>query len=182
MSNSTQNDEIKQMERAINEGFAESEKDLRDKRTPLDKSSTQNDWEKRYEEFITFVTNEKNWIDGRPVWKEYKYVTLANAIKYFIRKELADARREGHELGRAELVEFEVDKERKEVISKVEKELKEVQFIYEHQWTGSDEERLCETCREVVKKRSPCRASSHYSCWRVIEDVLATLREEEEER
>jgi len=58
------------------------------------KDSTQNDWEKRYEEFITFVTNEKNWIDGKPVWKEYKYVTLANAIMDFIRKELADARRE----------------------------------------------------------------------------------------
>lgn len=89
----TQNDEVKQMEKAINEGFAESERDLKDKKTPLDQP-TQNDWEKRYEEFITFVTNEKNWIDGRPVWKEYKYVTLANAIKYFIRKELADARRE----------------------------------------------------------------------------------------
>lgn len=58
------------------------------------KDSTQNDWEKRYEEFITFVTNEKNWIDGKPVWKEYKYVTLANAIMDFIRQELADARRE----------------------------------------------------------------------------------------
>lgn len=57
-------------------------------------NSTQNDWESRYEEFITFVTNEKNWIDGRPVWKEYKYVTLANAIKHFIRQELADARKE----------------------------------------------------------------------------------------
>jgi len=70
---------------------------------------------------------------------------------------------------------------RREIISKVEKELKEVQFIYEHQWTGSDEERLCETCREVVKKRSPCRVSSHYSCWIVIEYVLATLRKEEGE-
>jgi len=42
MSNSTQNDEIGKMERAINEGFAESEKFLKGMKTPFDKSSTQN--------------------------------------------------------------------------------------------------------------------------------------------
>lgn len=45
MSNSTQNDEIKQMEKAIDEGFAESEKFLKGMKTPFDKSSTQNDHE-----------------------------------------------------------------------------------------------------------------------------------------
>lgn len=180
MSNSTQNDEIGKMEKAINEGFAESEKDLRDKRTPLDKSSTQNDWAKRLSLLIDeTIENRHDYKGSLIVEDDILFERLNENLKPFIKTLLADARREGHELGRAELVEFEVDKERKEVISKVEKELKEVQFIYEHQWTGSDEERLCETCREVVKKRSPCRASSHYSCWRVIEDVLATLREEE---
>lgn len=43
-NSNTHTDEIKQMERAIDEGFAESEKDLKDKKTPLD---THTDWEKR---------------------------------------------------------------------------------------------------------------------------------------
>jgi hypothetical protein len=154
----TQNDEVKQMEKAINEGFAESERDLKDKKTPLDQP-TQNDWEKRYEEFITFVTNEKNWIDGRPVWKEYKYVTLANAIKYFIRKELADARRE--------------------VIEEIENKLESIQFVYEHQWTDEAVEKLCERCGEVIKIGTPCEASIHITCWKLLESVLATLRKEE---
>ena len=42
MSNSTQKNEIKQIEKAIYEGFAESEKDIKNKKTPFDKP-TQND-------------------------------------------------------------------------------------------------------------------------------------------
>ena len=75
MSNSTQNDEIGKMERAINEGFAESERDLMDKKTPLDQP-TQNDWEVRFND--RFLNNWGTLLD----------------IKHFIRKELADARRE----------------------------------------------------------------------------------------
>lgn len=75
LSNSTQNDEIGKMERAINEGFAESEKDLKDKKTPLDQP-TQNDWEVRFND--RFLNNWGTLLD----------------IKHFIRKELADARRE----------------------------------------------------------------------------------------
>lgn len=114
-------------------------------------NSTQNDWEKRYDEFITFVTNEKNWIDGRPVWKEYKYVTLANAIKYFIRKELADARRE--------------------VIEKIEK-IPHKEIIIETKGGQVN----CHDCKMLPK--SPfCR---HAQGWNdACRHILATLREEE---
>ena len=46
MSNSTQKNEIKQIEKAIDEGFAESEKFLKGMKTPFDKPSTQNDFRK----------------------------------------------------------------------------------------------------------------------------------------
>lgn len=75
MSNSTQKNEIKQIEKAIDEGFAESERDLKDKKTPLDQP-TQNDWEVRFND--RFLNNWGTLLD----------------IKHFIRKELADARRE----------------------------------------------------------------------------------------
>lgn len=54
MSNSTQNDEIGKMEKAIDEGFAESERDLKDKKTPLDQP-TQNDWAEDCPEFGDYV-------------------------------------------------------------------------------------------------------------------------------
>lgn len=104
MSNSTQNDEIKQMERAIDEGFAESERDLKNRQTPLDtptqndeievdgetyvKWDTQNDWEKRfYDKFPCLM-------HFRPNKRSYGYSEVGDDVKEFIAKELADARRE----------------------------------------------------------------------------------------
>lgn len=44
------------------------------------------EWEKKWEEFFLYVTNNKNWVDGRPEWKGNVYITLYNAMKDFIRQ------------------------------------------------------------------------------------------------
>ena len=72
------------IEKAMKEGFAESEKDLKNKKTPFDKP-TQNDWEKRFEQFV--FENKYTTVVDPALLKEYD-------VKAFIRKELADARRE----------------------------------------------------------------------------------------
>lgn len=93
MSNSTQNDEIKQMERAINEGFAESEKFLKGMKTPFDKSSTQNDEiEVDGETYVKWDT-QNDWEVRFNDRFLNNWGTLLD-IKHFIRKELADARKE----------------------------------------------------------------------------------------
>ena len=93
LSNSTQNDEIGKMERAINEGFAESEKDLKDKKTPLDQP-TQNDWVGRFDKKFSNGGKGGQW-DG--YWEDidmFISTVKIEDVKDFIRKELADARRE----------------------------------------------------------------------------------------
>ena len=84
MSNSTQNDEIGKMERAINEGFAESERDLMDKKTPLDQP-TQNDWEDEIKDMLCDA-------GLKPI--HFKLNNSGVRIINRIKKELADARRE----------------------------------------------------------------------------------------
>lgn len=37
------------------------------------------------DEFLIYITNEKNWKNGKPVWKGIMFPTLLNAISYFIR-------------------------------------------------------------------------------------------------
>ena len=81
IEDSTQNDEIKQMERAINEGFAESEKFLKGMKTPFDKSSTQNDWEELLSKSLKSM---KLGMSG----------SQAEWIFEFVREQRADARRE----------------------------------------------------------------------------------------
>ena len=115
MSNSTQNDDIGKMERAINEGFAESEKFLKGMKTPFDKSSTQNNHETHTacierikKEGASATCCHCNPHDGctlemKPTQNDWEvrfndrflnnWGTLLD-IKHFIRKELADARRE----------------------------------------------------------------------------------------
>lgn len=71
----TQNDEIGKMEKAINEGFAESERDLKDKKTPLDQP-TQNDW-----------AEDLNYFDFKSIEDRDKCLAWIETL-------LADARRE----------------------------------------------------------------------------------------
>lgn len=52
------------------------------------------DWEERFAEFFLYVTNDKNWVDGRPEWKGDVFVTLYNAILHFIEKLLDERERE----------------------------------------------------------------------------------------
>lgn len=51
------------------------------------------EWEKKWEEFFLYVTNNKNWVDGRPEWKGNVYITLYNAMKDFIRQLLEEGER-----------------------------------------------------------------------------------------
>ena len=68
---------------------------------------------------------------------------------------------------------------RREVIEEIENKLESIQFVYEHQWTDEAVEKLCERCGEVIKIGTPCEASIHITCWKLLESVLATLRKEE---
>lgn len=49
---------------------------------------------KEFEDFMIFITNEKNWMNGRPVWKGYVYMTLINAILSFYEEALYSYRLE----------------------------------------------------------------------------------------
>lgn len=51
------------------------------------------EWEKKWEEFFLYVTNNKNWVDGRPEWKGNVYITLYNAMKDFIKDLLLERER-----------------------------------------------------------------------------------------
>lgn len=69
---------------------------------PISKSTPEEkeDWEEKWEEFFLYVTNNKNWVDGRPEWKGNVYITLYNAMKDFIRQLLEERERERYERGR----------------------------------------------------------------------------------
>lgn len=56
--------------------------------------------------------------------------------------------------------------------------IKGLQFVYEHQWFGSDDLRVCEKCGEQIKKSSPCKASPHYMCWEGLNELLVGLKKE----
>lgn len=59
------------------------------------------------------------------------------------------------------------------------REIKQVLFMYTHQWVGDDKERLCETCGEVIQKYTPCQATKvNINC--LVEDLLASLKQEEQ--
>ena len=40
-----------------------------------------NDWKKQFSQAFLEITNKSNWIDGKPVYKGYKYVTIYNALE-----------------------------------------------------------------------------------------------------
>lgn len=105
--------------------------------------STQNDWESQFDLFVHYLDDNGDDCQDWAVPPE--------RVKIFIRKLLADARREGHELGRAELVEFEVEKARREERANI------IDLIQdEHNFTWVGVEGMC-----------------------LIKDIVATLREEE---
>lgn len=62
--------------------------------TTQDTPEQKEKWEERFAEFFLYVTNDKNWVDGRPEWKGDVFVTLYNAILHFIEK-LLDERERG---------------------------------------------------------------------------------------
>lgn len=210
VSNSTQNDEIGKMEKAIDEGFAESERDLKNRQAPLDtstqnnhethtacierikkegasatcchcnphdgctlemkptqndwydhavknpgfksglnalKNDTQNDWDGELYKVACHIHAESMAYKGGMAGADDPEMSIYKRLKEL----LADARREGHELGRSESVEFEVDKERKEERERI-----------------AD---LIDFAREDVCFEHKCVSSK--------EAFLATLREEE---
>lgn len=61
--------------------------------TPEQTESDVQEWEKKWEEFFLYVTNDKNWVDGRPEWKGNVYITLYNATKDFIKNLLLERER-----------------------------------------------------------------------------------------
>jgi hypothetical protein len=67
------------------------------------------EWEKKWEEFFLYVTNNKNWVDGRPEWKGNVYITLYNAMKDFIRQLLEEREREVLNSMREWVVEYHKD-------------------------------------------------------------------------
>lgn len=62
--------------------------------TPEQTESDVQEWEKKWEGFFLYVTNDKNWADGRPEWKGNVYITLYNAMKDFIKQLLEERERE----------------------------------------------------------------------------------------
>lgn len=58
------------------------------------------EWEERFAEFFLYVTNDKNWVDGRPEWKGDVFVTLYNAILHFIEKLLDEKEKEAYFKGK----------------------------------------------------------------------------------
>lgn len=80
---------------------------------------------------------------------------------------------------------FILDKIKERVSSSVQEakaeersRIKQVLFMYTHQWVGDDKERFCESCGEVIHKYSPCEATkTNINC--LVEDLLASLKQEE---
>lgn len=112
------------------------------------RDSTQNDWEK-HKVWAKTIANMVYGFNGsdknNPPMKGLGNATLT------LEDCLADARREGHELGRAELVEFEVEKARREERANI------IDLIQdEHNFTWVGVEGMC-----------------------LIKDIVATLRKEE---
>lgn len=68
--------------------------------TPEQTESDVQEWEKKWEEFFLYVTNDKNWVDGRPEWKGNVYITLYNAMKDFIRQLLEEREKEAYFKGK----------------------------------------------------------------------------------
>lgn len=57
------------------------------------------------------------------------------------------------------------------------KKIEGAKFPYEHYWyEAKQDQRLCETCFEVVERYTPCKASKHYPCWQVMNDLLQLIQ------
>ena len=54
-----------------------------------------------------------------------------------------------------------------EIIEKI----KAGMFPFEHYWSGDEKQRLCEICKEVVEKGTPCKESSHYPCYEILSGI-----------
>lgn len=102
---------------------------------------------------------------------------------------LADARREGHELGRLESTEFEVDKVRREVIEELDEKIEKLAELEHEQWwkwakTLMEKETLSKERIErwhkymVDYKDLPEDVKEYDRIW--ARKVLATLRKEGE--
>lgn len=50
-------------------------------------------------------------------------------------------------------------------------EVKDLTYMYTHQWPGNDEKRVCETCGEVVEKWTPCEMSKSLAT-PLVKDIL----------
>lgn len=150
----THTEEIKQMERAIDEGFAESEKDLKDKKTPLD---THTDWEKRIIENKQIIKGMEDAIDKMkiPKWDE----RLQKAYNNGYEKGLSDARRE--------------------VIEKVEKMIntKYPPNVFTEYTADPKVMTMSRGVAESTHIRRLCPSELVHI--EFLEDVLATLRKEE---
>lgn len=188
----TQNDEIGKMEKAIDEGFAESERDLKDKKTPLDQP-TQNDWEKvkTFGDFIDelFCKQNNPYEPIKDASPYHRYRNLCALVNNEIHEKMKGDRfyeENKHELWR--VVENTVaatlyiqsqikDKSseladaRREMIDKVEK-IPHKEIIIETKGGQVN----CHDCKMLPK--SPfCR---HAQGWNdACRHILATLREEE---
>ena len=118
--------------------------------------STQNDWEKQLSSLIDdTIENRHDYKGSLVVEDDILFERLNENLKPFVAELLADARKEGHELGRSESVEFEVDKARKEVIDRIEK------VLCNHNYSSMKSKEIFNVKEE-------------------IRDVLAILREEEQ--
>lgn len=98
-------DNRKRMERLINKEMEERGFIRKIKDTPEQKE----EWEERFAEFFLYVTNDKNWVDGRPEWKGNVYITLYNAMKDFIKNLLLEREREVLNSMREWVVEYHKD-------------------------------------------------------------------------
>lgn len=68
-----------------------------------------------------------------------------------------------------EVISF-IAKERTELLDEIKSNL----FMYTHQWPGDDEQRVCENCRDVVKKWTVCDASQQKANY-LVADLLKAL-------
>lgn len=59
----------------------------------------------------------------------------------------------------------------KDAIEAVRNQINGKKFMYEHYWQGDDKERMCETCEEIVVKKTPCTKSKGYPIWKDFNDL-----------
>lgn len=67
-----------------------------------------------------------------------------------------------------------VEEEIQNVREEERQRIKELLFIYTHQWPGDEQQKFCETCCEVIEKGTVCKGSN-LKAYLLVEDLLKSI-------